>query len=121
LALRVCFVLIASEGAVGAGAPLSLSVSPTQTPAPGFVSVRAIVEANDENRALEIVAESPEYIRSSTIQLDGHAAPRVSLFEFRNLPPGFYDITALLLGTHGKRAGVKRVVRIVPTAAWHDR
>ena len=68
-----------------------------------------------------IVAESPEYVRSSTIQLDGSAAPHLAVFDFRNLPPGIYDVTGVLIGTSGKRAAVRRVVQIVPTADWRHR
>ena len=118
---RVALCLLGAAGTLGAAQPLCLDVSPVLTPAPGFFSVRAKVESNDENRALEIVAESPDYVRSSTIQLDGSTAPPLSVFEFRNLPPGVYDVTGVLMGTHGRRAAVRKVVQIIPTAGWHHR
>jgi hypothetical protein len=82
-------------------------------PAPASVSVRAVVEANDENRSLEIVADSPEYFRSSRVDLDGRNAPRLAVFEFRSLPQGVYEVSGLLVGTGGKRARVSRSIRLV--------
>ena len=121
LMAQVSVCLLVASGGVGADQPLALQVSPTLTPAPGFVNVRAIVEASDDNRLLEIVAESTEYVRSSTIQLDGVSAPRVSVFEFRNLPPGRYDVSGFLIGAHGKRAAVTRMIQIVNSPGWNRR
>jgi hypothetical protein len=40
-----------------------------------------------ENRSLQVVAESPDFYRSSQIQLDGAQATPLRL-EFRDLPTG---------------------------------
>src|SRR5262245_36126325 len=118
---RVCLCLLIGASALNADQPLSVQVSPVLMPAPGYVSIRALVDASDENRALEITAESPDFVRGSTIQLDGRNAPRLSVFEFRDLPPGLYDVRAQLVGVHGKRAAVNRFVQIVPTPGWRRR
>jgi hypothetical protein len=81
--------------------------------APAFVSVRAHIEANDENRYLEIVAQSPDFYRSSRISLDGGRAPRLSVFGFPSLPAGLYEVSGTLVGTGGKRATVTRLVKVV--------
>ena len=96
--------------------PLTLQVSPLTAPAPAFVSVRASVETSDDNRALEVVAQSPDFYRSSRVELPGRNAPRLAVFEYSSLPPGLYDITGILVGTSGKRAAVSRMVRIVGMA-----
>ena len=80
--------LLAGAGTLNGGQPLTMQVSPAMAPAPAFISVRAHVEANDENRYLEIVAQSPDFYRSSRISLDGGRAPRLSVFQFPGLPEG---------------------------------
>src|SRR5262249_12634924 len=84
------FLLTAS--AVGADDPLALRVSPAVSFAPANLIVRATVEANADNRSMEVVAESADFYRSSAIELDGDRAPRTRMFEFRSLPPGVYEV-----------------------------
>ena len=96
------------------GQPLSLHVTPLMAAAPAFISVRAVVEASEDNRALEIVAQSSDFFRSSRIELDGRDAPPLSVFQYPNLPPGLYEVSAFLIGTNGQRAAVSRVVKVVP-------
>jgi hypothetical protein len=109
----VCACLLAGAGTLNGGQPLTLQVSPAVAPAPAFISVRAHIEANDENRALEIVAQSPDFYRSSRISLDGRNAPRLSVFEFPGLPEGLYEVSGTLVGTGGKRATASRLVKVV--------
>jgi hypothetical protein len=113
-AASIC--LLTGAGALDGNQPLTLQVSPAMAPAPAFVSVRALVEANDDNRTLEVVAQSPDFYRSSRVDLAGRKAPRLAVFEYPSLPSGLYDITAVLVGTGGKRAMVSRMVRVVPMA-----
>jgi hypothetical protein len=108
--------LLTGAGVLNGNQPLTLSVSPLMAPAPAFVSVRASVEASDDNRALEIVAQSPDFYRSSRVELPGRNAPRLAVFEYSSLPPGLYDITGVLVGTNGRRAAVSRLVRVVGMA-----
>ena len=114
LLAAACLCVLNGPRAASGGQPLSLDVSPAVAMAPSPVRVRATIEASDENRWLEIIAQSPDFARSSTIELDGSRAPRVSRFDYPNVPPGVYDVTALLVGTRGTRATVTRTVRIVP-------
>lgn len=108
--------LLTGAGTLDGNQPLTLQVSPLMAPAPAFISVRATVEASDDNRALEIVAQSPDFYRSSRVDLPGRNAPRLAVFEYPSLPPGLYDITGVLVGTNGKRAAVSRLVRVVGMA-----
>jgi hypothetical protein len=116
LAAAVCTCLFTGAATVGGKQPLTLQVSPTMTAAPAFIRVRALVEANDDNRSLEIVAQSPQFFRSSTIDLDGRHAPPLTVIEYPNMPPGFYDVTAVLVGASGKRATETRFVKVVAMA-----
>jgi hypothetical protein len=70
--------------------PIRMRVSPMVAMAPGFLTVRVNIEAAAENRTLQVVAESPDFYRSSQIQLNGAQAAPIAVFEFRNLPSGFY-------------------------------
>jgi hypothetical protein len=105
---------------IGAGERISVKVSPAVAFAPANLVVRAIIEADHENRAIEIIAESADFYRSSQIQLEGENAPRTSTFEFRSLPPGTYDVRALLLGAGGEqRAFARQQVNVIVSGAGH--
>jgi hypothetical protein len=88
---------------VGAKEPLSIRVSPAITFAPANLVIRTSIEPDANNRAMEIVADSDGFYRSSTIQLDGDRAPKTTTFEFRSLPSGEYDVTAAVIGGDGQR------------------
>ena len=103
----------------GAGDRLAIKVSPAVCFAPANLIVRTMIEADAENRAVEIVAESPEFYRSSQMQLDGDKAPRTTTFEFRSLPPGTYDVSARLIGSGGERAQVHQQVNVIASASGH--
>jgi hypothetical protein len=107
------FVILIS-GAVGANDRLSMKVSPAVAFAPANLNVQAMIEADPGNRSIEIIAESPEFYRSSEIQLDGESAPRTTLFQFRSLPTGEYSVRGVLKGPGGHElATVVRKVNIV--------
>jgi len=114
LAAASCTCVLLAAGATDGHQPLTLQVSPTMVAAPAFVRVRALIEGSDDNRSLEVTAQSPNYFRRSSIDLDGRNAPPIAVFEYANLPPGLYDVTAVLAGTGGKRATVSRLVSVVP-------
>jgi len=99
---------------------MTLRVSPAVAFAPANLIVRTMIEADARNRAVEIVAESPEFYRSSEIQLDGENAPRTTTFEFRSLPPGTYEVKATLLGSDGAAlATVRHQMNVIATGAGH--
>ena len=105
---------------VGAGdrPRLTIRVSPAVSFAPANLVIRATIDSDADNRRVEIVAESPEFYRSSEIQLDGENAPRTSLIEFRSVPTGLYEVRATLRGSSGReRASVRQQVNVVSSAA----
>ena len=105
------FVLTSSP--LGAGAGLAVQ-APRVMLAPGHLVVETVVEPDSANRAIQVVAESPDWYRSSEVQLDGDTAPRRSTFEFDGLPTGTYQIHARLLGSDGQeRALVVRTLQVV--------
>lgn len=87
---------------LGARDRLTMRVSPSVAFAPANLVVKTTVEANEENRALEIVAESMEFYRSSEMQLDGDRAPRTTMWRFPSLPSGSYRVRAVLKGPGGQ-------------------
>lgn len=87
---------------------MTLSVSPSMSFAPADLVVRAIVPPDEANRAINIVAESETFYRSSEVQLDGEQAPRVTVREFSSLPAGEYDVSAVLFGQGARRIALAR-------------
>ena len=103
--LLVAMVLTTTAGA-GAKEPLSIRVSPAFSFAPATLVIRASVEPDAENRSMEVIADSPEFYRSSTIALEGDRAPKTTMVEFRSLPAGDYELTATLIGVDGHRRAI---------------
>jgi len=94
---------------------MTIRVSPAVSFAPANLVVRATIAADPDNRAVEIVAESAEFYRSSEVELDGDRAPRTSVIEFRSLPPGTYEVKATLRGATGQLASVRQQVNVIAT------
>jgi hypothetical protein len=99
-----------------AGAGLAVQ-APTIMLAPGHLVVQTVVEPDSANRAIQVMAESPDWYRSSEVQLDGGTAPRKNTFEFKDLPSGTYEIHVTLLGSDGQqRALVVRKLEVIAHA-----
>ncbi len=110
----VCGLLMISALPLGAGERLTMKISPNVAFAPANLVVRTSVEADAANRALELVAESVDFYRSSEIQLDGENAPRTARFVFKGLPPGEYIVSAVLKGSgNEQRASVRQQVNVL--------
>ena len=92
-----------------------LQVSPTVSRAPALLTVRVTIDPSDDNRALQITAESNDFFRSSEVSLNGANSSPLNVFEFRNLPTGTYQVTGVLLGTHGPRGTAFRLARVEPS------
>src|ERR1700716_263130 len=93
----LCGLLMVSALPLGAGQRLAMRASPSVSFAPANLVVRTMVVADAGNRAIEVVAESQDFYRSSQIQLDGDKAPLTTTFEFRSLPSGRYVVKATLI------------------------
>src|ERR1700682_6422818 len=109
-------LLTASALSVGAREKFTMKASPEISFAPAHLTVRTVVEPDPENRALEIVIDSPDFYRSSLIELEGDQAPRTSQVEFRGVPGGNYEISARLLNQSGDSRGyARRVIDVIPS------
>jgi hypothetical protein len=97
------WLLFATVSYLAAADAVSVSVSPSVAQEPAQITVRVSVEPNHDNRALEVVTESTGFFRKSYRQLDGDRASRTSVFEYRGLPAGDYDVRAVLIDQEGSR------------------
>jgi hypothetical protein len=88
--------------------PLELHIRPAVAAAPGGIQATAFVERDADNTALTLAAECPDYLRRSTIPLDGAAAARKHVVVFESLPACTYEIRATL---HRRDGEVVEVVR----------
>lgn len=98
-----------------AGSPLSLQVTPRVSFEPTRLKVIVRIEANADNRALRIEADSGSFYRSSDVSLEGDAAAPLQVVWFDRLPAGQYRLTAQLRGTRGVRAFASAKVNVIPT------
>jgi hypothetical protein len=104
-----------TPSALNGGEALQMQVSPAVQRAPAMLTVRIMVESSEENRLLQVVAESSSFYRSSEVQIDGANASPLRVFQFRGLPTGRYEVTGVLLGAQGRRAMISRVAEVVPS------
>ena len=108
----VCLRLVST---FGGREPLRMRVTPAMSLAPGFLTVRINVESAAENRSLQVVAESPDFYRSSGIHWMASTPRPLAVFEFRDLPTGLYEVTGILVGAHGQRATVSQLAKVQPS------
>ena len=99
----ICGLIGMSVLPAGSGQPLTLALSPVHAFAPATVRIRARIEPNVENRLLTIVADGPNFYRSSEMQLDGEEAPKTVELWFREVPAGDYEVSAILTTTSDRR------------------
>jgi hypothetical protein len=115
----LCGLFVLMTAPLGAGSPerLSMRVSPAVAIAPADLIVRTMVEANAQNRAIEIIAESEDFYRSSQMPLNGESAPRTTQFQFRGLPGGIYTVSAVLKGANDEPIALtRREVNVVASS-----
>ena len=90
-----------------------MAVNPAFSRSPGAFRIVVLVEPDPENRWLVFRADSTEYYRSSTTQLNGAAAPRRHMMIFEGLPAGQYVIQAVLERSDGGRLRREFTVKVI--------
>jgi hypothetical protein len=101
------------HASLAAAGRVQVELSQAISMAPAYIVVRAIVERDAKNRAVELVADSGAFYRRSVIELDGAQAPKVSEMRLKDIPGGDYDISATLYDDQGARAVAHATLRIV--------
>jgi len=76
-----------------------------------------MVKPDAANRALEIVADSGQFYRSSRLSLDGANAAEITETTFKNLPGGEYEVSVMLVGADGTRSWDRRSVQVTSSGA----
>jgi len=111
-------LMMAATTADAANGSLSMRVSPATSFAPANLVIQTRVEPDADNRAIEVIADGEGFLRSSMIQLEGDRAPKTTVFEFRSVPPGEYQVTASLIAADGKRRAMARTqVNVIGSTA----
>ena len=109
---------VAATATASANQPLAIKVSPAVSFAPANLIIRTSVDPDADNRSLQVVAESDDFLRSSSITLEGDRAPKTTQFEFRSLPPGEYAVSVILTGADGRQRAMSRTqARVVESGA----
>lgn len=114
IAASSCAGFLLAAAIVESGDALRMQVSPAVSRAPAVLTIRVNVEPSSDNRSLQIIAESPTFYRSSEVEIDGVDSIPLQVLEFRNLPPGLYQVTGILVGTQGPRAKISRLAKVEP-------
>ena len=115
LSLAALATLVSSP--LGAHERLTIRVAPRFAMAPATLVIDAVAERDAANRALQIQVDSPDYYRSSLIQLDGDQGPRTTTMRYEGVPGGTYEVRAILLGVDGKpRAATSGEVQVLSMA-----
>jgi hypothetical protein len=114
---RLLTITILSALVVGvpaaAESPVSLVIRRRVMPAGSDLFVTINVVRNADNRSLTIRADSEDYARSSTMQLDGEFEAYSHQYWFRQLPEGEYNIVAQIAGTQGVRGTAALTVSVL--------
>jgi hypothetical protein len=104
--------LVLSAVATHSAPRISIRVSPAVAMAPAVITIKTTIEPSDDNRALAIAIDSATYHRSTEIPLEGRSAPRVSILEIRDVPPGLHEVRAVLVGSTGRLADTVQLVKV---------
>lgn len=111
-----CVTVILLAGSVlpaGARSGVTMSVSPQLAMEPGWAHVMVRIERSAENRSLRVVADGPEYYRSSLQQLDGESAPAVRQLKLQGMPSGKYILRATVTRADGSTQEAVQTMEVV--------
>ena len=108
LLLLACFAVVPA----GAETPVSIRVTPQFCVEGSSVRITVNIERHDDNRVLTIVADSPDFFRSSAIQLSGDRATTQHLLLLKALPSGAYRVRATLTRENDDRWSAVTPLRV---------
>lgn len=95
---------------------LELRARPAFAYEPADLQLEFAIVPDAENRALDVVAESYDFYRSSLIELEGERAQHIVSIHYHGLPAGEYFVRGVLLDVKGReRAMVQRQITVMST------
>jgi hypothetical protein len=92
---------------------VSITVRPAVTTYRGSAQLKVLVARDDKNRSLQWEIDGPNYYRSSSIELNGAAAPRSYVFVVRELPAGEFEVRATVTRNDESTAVDRSMIRVV--------
>ena len=112
--IAVVLGVIASTTA-WAAEPVEVRVSSAFVLEGSNVQVTVRIVPDENNRFLTIQADSPEYYRSSRIQLSGDEAPLIHTMMLRSLPSGVYEVRAILSRSDDVEQSAQMPLQVIDT------
>jgi hypothetical protein len=116
LAALVAALLFApAAGAAGqdGAQEVSVHVTPHVCFEGGAVRTQVRLPRDAANRALRVEVDSGGYYSSSTVQIDGDAAPELHERRWLDLPAGKYMVTVLIVRASGETSGAQTSFTVV--------
>lgn len=83
---------------------VTLRLSARMAFAPAVIRSVIRVAPHADNRRLRLTLDSPDFYRSSDVELDGASAASAHYFNWSALPAGSYTVVATVFGPEGQRA-----------------
>ena len=111
--LAFAAAILAGSMQLGADQAISIKVRPAVTTFKGSAHLRLLVARDESNRELIWEVDGPSFYRSSTMQLDGAAAPRSYFFILRDLPAGEFEIRARVRRNDNSEKSDRSTIRVI--------
>ena len=97
-------------------AALELRARPAFSFAPSYIQLDFVISPDRGNGALDVIAESDAFYRSSRIELEGERAPRILSIRYEAVPAGDYSVRGVLLDRTGReRVMVEKQITVMAT------
>jgi hypothetical protein len=113
LGLAMAVGILTGSMHTSADEAISITVRPAVTTYRGSAQLKVLVARDDKNRSLLWEIDGPNYYRSSSIDLDGAAAPRSYFFLMRELPAGEFEVRATVTRSDQSKVGDRSTIRVV--------
>lgn len=118
--IALVVIVVMAAPAISGRARIEMRARPAFAFAPSTVRMEFRIAPDAGNRALVVSAESGEFFRSSTIELEGERAPETISIEYASLPAGEYSLRGALLDRKGDElAAVEKQVTVMTTGGEH--
>ena len=113
LGLAMAAGMLMGSTQTSADEAIAITVRPAVATFRGNAQLKVLVARDEKNRSLEWVIDGPNYYRSSSIELDGAAAPRSYFFLIRELPAGEFEIRATVTRNDQSKVSDRSAIRVV--------